>query len=83
MRKIEETGMRMLELKNNKLPLMDIWNNSQVFLGREVAIIYGDIALLTIMKEGITQAKNAENKNLLETATRLWLLTLYRNDEFI
>lgn len=75
--------MRMLELKNNKLPLMDIWNNSQVFLGREVAIIYGDIALLTIMKEGITQAKNAENKNLLETATRLWLLTLYRNDEFI
>lgn len=75
--------MRMLQLKNNKLPLMDIWNNSQVFLGREVAIIYGDIALLTIMKEGITQAKNAENKNLLETATRLWLLTLYRNDEFI
>ena len=75
--------MRMLQLKNNKLPLMDIWNNSQVFLGREVAIIYGDIALLTIMKEGITQAKNAQNKNLLETATRLWLLTLYRNDEFI
>lgn len=62
---------------------MDIWNNSQVFLGREVAIIYGDIALLTIMKEGITQAKNAENKNLLETATKLWLLTLYRSDEFI
>lgn len=75
--------MCMLDLKNKKLPLMEIWNNSQVFLGREVAIIYGDIALLTVMKEGIAMAKNQANKNLLETATRLWLLSLYRNDEFV
>lgn len=39
----------MLELKNQKLPLMEIWNNSQVFLGREVGMIYGDIALLAVM----------------------------------
>lgn len=44
---------------------MEIWNNSQVFLGREVAIIYGDIALLTVMKEGIAMAKNQANKSLL------------------
>ena len=34
MRKVEETGMKMMELKTKKLPLMDIWNNSQVFLGK-------------------------------------------------
>jgi hypothetical protein len=80
MKKIEETGMCMLGLKNKKLPLMDIWNNTQVFLGREVAMIYGDVALLTVMREGISKAKNQANRSLLETATRLWLLSLYRQD---
>ena len=41
---------------------MDIWNNSQVFLGREVAMIYGDIAMLTVMIQGIEEAKNKMNK---------------------
>ena len=41
---------------------MDIWNNSQVFLGREVAMTYGDIALLTVMREGIALAKNPANR---------------------
>lgn len=80
MRKVEETGMRMLELKGKNLPIMDIWNNSQVFLGREVAMIYGDIAMLTVMQEGITLAKNPKNREVLETATRLWLLRIYRDD---
>lgn len=80
MKKIEDTGMRMLELKNKKLPIMDIWNNSQVFLGREVAMAYGDIALLTVMREGIALAKNSANRELLETALRLWLLSVYRKD---
>ncbi len=65
MRKIEDTGMRMLELKGKKLHLMEIWNNSQVFLGREVANTYGDIALLTVMREGIALAKNPANRDLL------------------
>jgi len=75
--------MRMLELKTKNLPIMDIWNNSQVFLGREVAMIYGDIAMLDVMKEGIAMAKNPLNRDVLETATRLWLLRSYRDDEFV
>ena len=59
---------------------MEIWNNSQVFLGREVAMIYGDIAMLTVMIEGIAEAKNAQNKELLEIATRLWMLRIFRDD---
>lgn len=39
----------MVELKQKGLPVMDIWNNSQVFLGRDVALTYGDISILTTM----------------------------------
>jgi hypothetical protein len=83
MRKIEETGMHMLELKQKGLAIMDIWNNSQVFLGREVALTYGDLSILTTMLEAIEQCKNATNKHVMQTATRLWLLTIYRRDEFV
>lgn len=73
----------MLELKQKGLPIMDIWNSSQVFLGREVALTYGDLSILTTLIEAIGECKNATNKHVLETATRLWLLTLYRKDEFV
>jgi hypothetical protein len=46
-------------------------------------MIYGDIAMLDVMKEGIAMAKNPKNRDVLETATRLWLLRIYRNDEFV
>lgn len=65
------------------MPIMDIWNNSQVFLGRDVALTYGDIAILTTMIEAIKQVKNLTNKRVFETATRLWLLSIYRKDEFV
>jgi hypothetical protein len=73
----------MLELKQKGLPIMDIWNNSQVFLGREVALTYGDLSVLTTLIDAIGQLKNAANKHVFETATRLWLLTIYRKDEFV
>lgn len=75
--------MHMLELKQKGLLLMDIWNNSQVYLGREVALTYGDLSILTTMLEAISQSKNLTNKHILETSTRLWLLTIYRKDEFV
>lgn len=39
--------------------------------------------MLTSMKEGIAQANNTANKELLETATKLWMLRVYRSDEFV
>lgn len=59
---------------------MEIWNNSQVFLGKEVALTYGDLSILTTMITSIAKCKDAANKHVFETATRLWLLTLYRKD---
>lgn len=73
----------MLELKQKGLALMDIWNNSQVYLGREVALTYGDLSILTVMLDAISQCKNPTNKHLMEVSTRLWLLTIYRKDEFV
>jgi hypothetical protein len=39
-------GMKMLTLKQAKMQNMDIWNNSQVFLGKIIAIILGDLFYL-------------------------------------
>jgi hypothetical protein len=39
-------GMKMLELKQQKMPNIDIWNNSQIFLGKNLAFILGDIFYL-------------------------------------
>ena len=39
-------GMKMLALKQQKMSNMDIWNNSQVFLGKSIALILGDIFYL-------------------------------------
>lgn len=81
--KIQETGLNMLGLKQQKLPTMQIWNNSQLFLGKEVALIYSDICNLGTMAKTITASKNNNNRSLLILCTRLWILSLYRKDQFI
>ncbi len=59
---------------------MEIWNNSQAYLGREVAETFGDIALLTTMCSSIQKSSNENNKAVLLNATKLWMLSLYRKD---
>ena len=81
--KIQETGLNMLSLKQQKLPTMDIWNNSQLYLGKEIALIYSDICNLSTMIKAIQISKNSNNKALITLCTRLWLLSVYRKDEFI
>jgi len=44
--KLQDMGMKMLGLKQQKLSNMDIWNNSQVFLGKTIALILGDLFYL-------------------------------------
>ncbi len=39
-------GMKMLGLKQQKMHNMDIWNNSQVFLGKIIALTLGDLFYL-------------------------------------
>lgn len=39
-------GMKMLGLKQQKHSNMDIWNNCQVFLGKTIALLLGDLFYL-------------------------------------
>lgn len=39
-------GMKMLGLKQQKWANMDIWNNSQVYLGKTIGLTLGDLYYL-------------------------------------
>jgi hypothetical protein len=39
-------GIKLLSLKQLKMKNMDIWNNSQVYLGKTIALILGDLFYL-------------------------------------
>ena len=59
---------------------MEIWNNAQVYLGREVALIYGDISVLAVMIKAIKSCEKALTKHIIELVTKLWILKVYRSD---
>jgi len=61
-KKIEETGLKMFELQQQKLSLMEIWNGAQVFLGREVALAYGNLSILTTAIEAIKKCTHKVNQ---------------------
>ena len=44
--KLQAMIMRMMELKEKNMGNMDIWNNSQVFLGKVIAMSLGDLYFL-------------------------------------
>jgi hypothetical protein len=50
--------MKMMDLKEKKTPLFDIWNSSQVFLGKAIAMATGDLYCLTKVLEKLKKAKN-------------------------
>lgn len=54
--------MKMLELKQKKMANLDIWNNCQVFLGKSIAMILGDIFYLQSAVDKLETFKNKENK---------------------
>ena len=48
-----------------------------------MALIYGDISILTILVNTIKKCEKAQTKHILELATKLWLLRVYRADEYV
>ena len=61
-KKVEETGLKMFELQQQKLSLMEIWNGAQVFLGREVALAYGNLSILTTAIDAISKCSHTVNR---------------------
>lgn len=80
--KIQDMGMKMLGLKQEKVPLFDIWNQSQVFLGKTVALAFGDLFYL---QNAMAQLPlfSAVNQPIVTKIIQLWLLRVYRYDEFV
>lgn len=48
----------MLGMKQQKIQNMDIWNNSQVFLGKTIALTLGDLFYLQSAVEKIETIKH-------------------------
>jgi hypothetical protein len=44
--KMQAMGAKMMELKQDKMANFDIWNQSQVFLGKVIALTVGDLYYL-------------------------------------
>lgn len=52
----------MMALKQENTPLFDIWNKSQPFLGKSIALMLGDLYYLETMIQKINSTKNPANK---------------------
>lgn len=76
-------GMKMLGLKQQKLSNMEIWNNSQVFLGKSVAMILGDIFYLQSAMKKVETFSNPNNKETFKALIQLWVLKILRESEFV
>jgi len=44
--KLQAMVMKMMELKQKDMGNFDIWNNSQVFLGKVIGLAFGDLFYL-------------------------------------
>lgn len=73
----------MLGLKEQKLTNMEIWNNSQVFLGKTVALILGDLFYLQSAVAKLETFKNPHNKETFKILIQLWFLKVLRESEFV
>lgn len=67
-------GLKMLGLKQQKLTNMEIWNNSQVFLGKSIALILGDLFYLQSAVTKLETFKNVNNKETFKSLIQLWFL---------
>lgn len=81
--KVQDMGMKMLGLKQQKMTNMEIWNNCQVFLGKTIALTLGDIFYLQSAKKKIETFSNPQNKETFKVLTQLWFLKVLRESEFV
>lgn len=71
-------GLKMLGLKQQKLTNMEIWNSSQVFLGKTIALLLGDLFYLQSAVTKLETFKNPHNKETFKILIQLWFLKVLR-----
>lgn len=76
--KIQDMGLKMLGLKQQKLTNMEIWNSSQVFLGKTIALLLRDLFYLQSAITKLETFKNPHNKETFKILIQLWFLKVLR-----
>lgn len=76
--KVQDMGRKMLGLKQQKHSNMDIWNNCQVFLGKTIALLLGDLFYLESAVAKIDAFHSQQNKEAFKMLIQLWCLKLLR-----
>ena len=61
----------------------EAWNNSQVFLGKNLSLTIGDLFFLQAAMRALKKFENENNKKVVKDLITLWLLKMFREDEFI
>jgi len=65
------------------MPPVDIWNNSQVYLGHTLAMMTGDLYILDLCLNKINQIKDSNTRTIFKDIVHLWALVALRKDESI
>lgn len=55
--KTQELGMKMMDLKEQKMAPLDIWNNVQTYTGQSVALMAGDLYILNLCMNKLKDIK--------------------------
>lgn len=80
--KAQELGSKMLQLKEKELPSIDIWNNSQVYLGNTLSMITGDLYILDLCLKKMEEIKDSKTKEVFKNLIHLWaLITLKKSED--
>lgn len=78
--KAQELGTNMMELKEKKMPSVDIWNHSQVYLGQTLGMITGDLFILDLCVAKLNEIKDEKTKAVFENIVHLWALLVLKKD---
>ena len=57
-RKTQELGMKMMAMKDKNMGFMEIWNDSQVYIGQTIAIYAGDLYALELCMDKLKEIKH-------------------------
>ena len=81
--KTQELGMRMMEMKERKLPFLDIWNQVQVYTGQKVAHYTVDLYILDLCLKKLPTIQHERTRQVFEDCLHVWSLLMLKGDEAI
>jgi hypothetical protein len=55
--KTQELGMKMMDLKEQEMAPLDIWNTVQTYTGQSVALMTGDLYILNLCMNKLKDIK--------------------------